>query len=59
MRQTGPIGQLAVLIAAAFSMYNRLVDGFRAKTPPSPEAYRERAGEIAERGYSMPAAHRP
>jgi uncharacterized peroxidase-related enzyme len=51
--------QLAILIAAGFSMYNRLVDGFRAKTPPSPEAYRERAGEIAERGYSMPAAPRP
>ena len=27
--------QLAVLIAAAFSMYNRMVDGFRARTPPS------------------------
>ena len=51
--------QLAVLIAAAFSMYNRIVEGFRAKTPPSPEAYRERASEIAERGYSMPAAPRP
>lgn len=47
--------QLAVLIAAAFSMYNRMVDGFRAVTPPSPEAYRERAGEIAEHGYSAPS----
>ena len=44
--------QLAVLIASAFSMYNRLVDGFRAATPPSAEVYRERAGEIAEHGYS-------
>jgi uncharacterized peroxidase-related enzyme len=44
--------QLAVLIAAAFSMYNRMVDGFRAKTPPTAEAYRARAGEIAEHGYS-------
>jgi uncharacterized peroxidase-related enzyme len=44
--------QLAVLIAAAFSMYNRMVDGFRARTPPSAEAYRARAGEIAEHGYS-------
>ena len=44
--------QLAVLIAAAFSMYNRMVDGFRARTPPSPEAYRARAAEIAEHGYS-------
>ena len=44
--------QLAVLIAAAFSMYNRMVDGFRAQTPPTAEAYRSRAGEIAEHGYS-------
>ena len=34
--------QLAVLIAAAFSMYNRMVEGFRARTPPSAEAYRGR-----------------
>jgi uncharacterized peroxidase-related enzyme len=47
--------QLAVLIAAAFSMYNRMVDGFRAKTPPTAEAYRPRAAEIAEHGYSSPA----
>jgi uncharacterized peroxidase-related enzyme len=46
--------QLAVLIASAFSMYNRLVDGFRARTPTNPEAYRERAAEIAEHGYSPP-----
>jgi len=44
--------QLAVMIAAAFCMYNRMVDGLRAKTPPSPEAYRARATEIAEHGYS-------
>jgi len=49
--------QLAVLIAAAFSMYNRMVEGFRARTAPTPEAYRERAAEIAEHGYSaQPAA---
>jgi len=46
--------QLAVLIAAGFSMYNRMVDGFRAGTAPSPDAYRARAGEIAEHGYSAP-----
>lgn len=46
--------QLAVLIAAAFSMYNRMVDGLRAKTPPTAEAYRSRAGEIAEHGYGDP-----
>jgi uncharacterized peroxidase-related enzyme len=44
--------QLAVLIASAFCMYNRMVDGFRAKTPASPEAYRERARQIADGGYS-------
>jgi len=44
--------QLAVLIAAAFSMYNRMVEGFRAKTPPTAEAFRARASEIAEHGYS-------
>ena len=47
--------QLAVLIAAGFAMYNRLVDGFRARTPASTEAYRARAAEIAERGYGLPA----
>ena len=44
--------QLAVLIAAAFSMYNRMVEGFRARTAPTAEVYRERASEIAEHGYS-------
>ncbi len=44
--------QLAVLIAAAFSMYNRMVEGFRARTLPSADAYRARASEIADHGYS-------
>jgi uncharacterized peroxidase-related enzyme len=44
--------QLAVLIASAFCMYNRMVDGLRAKTPATPDAYRARAAEIAEHGYS-------
>jgi uncharacterized peroxidase-related enzyme len=44
--------QLAVLIAAAFSMYNRMVEGFRARTLPTPDAYRGRAAEIAAHGYS-------
>lgn len=48
--------QLAVLIAAAFSMYNRMVEGFRARTAPSTEAYRGRAAEIAAHGYSGPPA---
>jgi uncharacterized peroxidase-related enzyme len=44
--------QLAVLIASAFSMYNRIVEGFRARTPPTADVYRERAQQIAEHGYS-------
>lgn len=47
--------QLAVLIAAGFSMYNRMVDGFRARTAPSVEVYRDRAAEIAASGYSAPS----
>ena len=48
--------QLAVLIAAAFSMYNRMVEGFRARTAPNTEAYRARAAEIAANGYGGPPA---
>jgi uncharacterized peroxidase-related enzyme len=48
--------QLAVLTAAGFSMYNRMVDGLRARTAPTTDAYQERAAEIAEHGYSQPAA---
>jgi uncharacterized peroxidase-related enzyme len=44
--------QLAVLIASAFSMYNRMVEGFRARTLPSADAYNARAAEIAAHGYS-------
>jgi uncharacterized peroxidase-related enzyme len=44
--------QLAVLIASAFSMFNRMVDGLRARTAPTPEAYEARATEIALHGYS-------
>jgi uncharacterized peroxidase-related enzyme len=46
--------QLAILIASAFCMYNRMVDGLRARTPPSADAYRERAAQIAEHGYVDP-----
>jgi uncharacterized peroxidase-related enzyme len=51
--------QLAVLIASAFSMYNRLVDGFRARTAPSADVYDDRAAEIAENGYSAPSKLAP
>ena len=46
--------QLTVLIASAFCMYNRMVDGLRARTPTSAEAYRARAAQIAEHGYVDP-----
>jgi len=48
-----------VLIAAAFCMYNRYVDGLDTWQPADPEAYRERAHLLVEHGYagtSSPAA---
>ena len=41
-----------VLIAAAFCMFNRYVDGLGAWTPLDPASYRERAHLVAEHGYS-------
>lgn len=46
--------QLTVLIASAFCMYNRMVDGLRAQTPPTAAAFAGRAKEIADHGYSDP-----
>ena len=40
-----------VLIAAAFCMYNRYVDGLATWAPPDPAAYRERAARVAREGY--------
>jgi uncharacterized peroxidase-related enzyme len=51
--------QLAVLIAAGFSMYNRMVDGLRARTPGSLDAFLARASEIARNGYSAPTGLPP
>ena len=45
----------AVLIAAAFCMFNRYVDGLRAWTPDDLEGYRMRARVVAEHGYAAPA----
>ena len=50
--------QLAILIASAFSMYNRLVDGFRTQTAPVVDPYHEQAGPIADYGYTGAAARR-
>ncbi len=40
-----------VLIAAAFSMFNRYVDGLATWAPEDPESYRERAKGIVRDGY--------
>jgi len=41
-----------VLIAAAFSMYTRYVDGLATWAPGEPEAYDEMGAVIAENGYT-------
>ena len=40
-----------VLIAAAFCMFNRYVDGLATWTPTDPASYRARAGAVAAHGY--------
>jgi uncharacterized peroxidase-related enzyme len=41
----------AVLIAAAFCMYNRYVDGLATWAPEGAAAYAQRGAEVAEKGY--------
>ena len=41
-----------VLIAAAFCMFNRYVDGLNTWAPDNPKLYSERAGRLAEVGYA-------
>jgi uncharacterized peroxidase-related enzyme len=41
-----------VLIAAAFCMYNRYVDGLATWAPDDPEFYRDRGEHLARHGYS-------
>jgi uncharacterized peroxidase-related enzyme len=41
-----------VLIAAAFCMFNRYVDGLATWTPDDPAFYRQRAAVIATHGYA-------
>ncbi len=53
-----------VLIAAAFCMYNRYVDGLATALPADPAFYRERGKMVAENGYvavseKYLAAHAP
>jgi hypothetical protein len=40
-----------VLIAAAFCMYNRYVDGLATWAPDDPGLYRENGQRLAEEGY--------
>ena len=40
-----------VLIAAAFCMYNRYVDGLATWAPHEPDAYRDAAARLAREGY--------
>jgi uncharacterized peroxidase-related enzyme len=40
-----------VLIAAAFCMYNRYVDGLATWAPTDPAVYRENGKRLAEKGY--------
>ena len=41
-----------VLIAAAFSMFNRYVDGLATWAPEDPDFYRQRAAIVAQKGYA-------
>jgi uncharacterized peroxidase-related enzyme len=41
-----------VLIAAAFCMFNRYVDGLATWAPDNPDFYRQRAALVAENGYA-------
>jgi uncharacterized peroxidase-related enzyme len=45
----------AVLIAAAFCMFNRYVDGLATWTPTDPDAYDQMTRRIVEHGYLHPA----
>ena len=47
-----------VLIAAAFSMYNRYVDGLNTLTPADPADYEKHAQALAEHGYERPTSVR-
>jgi hypothetical protein len=45
--------KLAILNASAFCMYNRMVDGLKAKTFVDPKIYEGRPLQLAEKGYCM------
>jgi uncharacterized peroxidase-related enzyme len=48
-----------VLIAAAFSMYNRYVDGLGTWQPPDGRMYEQMGKHLAEEGYRAPSIKQP
>src|SRR6204780_3572904 len=44
---------VTVLIAAAFCMYNRYVDGLATWAPQDAEGYRKQGGRLAQQGYAQ------
>jgi len=48
-----------VLIAAAFSMYNRYVDGLGTWQPDNPEMYAQMGEQLAKNGYTRPTIETP
>jgi len=48
-----------VLIAAAFCMYNRYVDGLGTWQPDNPEMYEQMGKHLAEEGYNAPSIRQP
>jgi uncharacterized peroxidase-related enzyme len=48
-----------VLIAAAFCMYNRYVDGLGTWQPSEPEMYAQMGRHLAEVGYAQPSIKQP
>ncbi len=48
-----------VLIAAAFSMFNRYVDGLGTWQPRNPEMYEQMGRHLADAGYTAPSIKQP
>ncbi len=48
-----------VLIAAAFSMYNRYVDGLGTVQPTDPGMYTQMGQHLADHGYTTPSVREP
>ncbi len=48
-----------VLIAAAFSMYNRYVDGLGTWQPDNPGMYAQMGRHLADHGYTQPSIRQP